>query len=288
LPQDEVHVWRASLYQPQELFACLTHLLSVEERARADRFHFEADRKRCILARGVLRLLLGDCLGMPAEQLEFRYNEFGKPGLALSSLDHELRPSVEFNVSHSGDLVLIALSRGRTLGVDIERMRMDVATEEIATRFFSPNECRDLATVAPDQRCEAFFACWTRKEAYLKARGDGLSLPLEQFDVSFLPGHDPRLIETRHDPAEAYRWTLHALEGGFGYKAALAVEGADWKLKCWEWPTAVGATSARRSASSTKELRDSSRAREKMCGLAKQSGRSAAAAVPARRRSDVP
>ena len=239
LPPDEVHVWRASLDQPQDLFARLTHLLSAEERTRAGRFHFEVDRKRCILARGVLRLLLGDCLGTPAERLQFRYSEFGKPSLAQPSfvqLGHELHPPVEFNVSHSGDLVLIALSRGRTLGVDIERMRMDVATEEIATRFFSVNECRDLATVAPDLRCAAFFACWTRKEAYLKARGDGLSLPLEQFDVSFLPGHDPRLIETRHDPAEARRWTLHALEGGFDYKAALAVEGADWKLKCWEWP----------------------------------------------------
>jgi 4'-phosphopantetheinyl transferase len=233
LPQDEVHVWRASLDQTQGLFARLTQLLSAEERARADKFYFEADRKRCVLARGVLRLLLGDCLGTPAEQLQFRYNEFGKPSLA-----QEPSP-VEFNVSHSGDLVLIALSRGRALGVDVERMRIDLATEEIAMRFFSANECRDLATVAPDQRCAAFFACWTRKEAYLKARGDGLSLPLEQFDVSFLPGHDPRLIETRHDPAEAYRWTLRALEGGLDYKAALAVEGADWKLKCWEWPRGV-------------------------------------------------
>jgi 4'-phosphopantetheinyl transferase len=151
------------------------------------------------------------------------------------SLASELSP-VEFNVSHSGDLVLIALSRGHALGVDIERMRMDVATEEIATRFFSAHECKDLATVAPDLRCAAFFACRTRKEAYLKARGDGLSLPLEQFDVAFLAGHDPRLIETRHDPAEVHRWTLHALEAGCGYKAALAVEGADWKLRCWGWP----------------------------------------------------
>jgi 4'-phosphopantetheinyl transferase len=241
LPQDEVHVWRASLDQPPDFFARLTQLLSAEERARADKFYFEVDRKRCVLARGLVRLLLGDCLGTPAQQLQFRYNEFGKPSLAQSSLAQssladEWRPSVEFNVSHSGDLVLIALSRGRVLGVDIERMRVDVATEEIATRFFSVNECRDLATVAPDLRCAAFFACWTRKEAYLKARGDGLSLPLDKFDVAFLPGQDARLIETRHDPAEAHRWTLHALEGGCGYKAALAVEGTGWKLKCWEWP----------------------------------------------------
>lgn len=228
-------MWRASLNQPSDLFERLVQLLSIDERERADRFHFEVDRKRCILARGVLRLLLGDCLGTPASQLQFQYNEFGKPSLAQSSASRKLQTPIEFNVSHSGDFVLIALSRGRVLGVDIERMRVDVATEEIATRFFSANECRDLATVAPDQRCAAFFACWTRKEAYLKARGDGLSLPLEQFDVSFLPGHAPRLIETRHDPAEARRWTLRALEGGPDYKAALAVEGVDWKLKCWEW-----------------------------------------------------
>jgi 4'-phosphopantetheinyl transferase len=233
LPQDEVHVWRASLDQPQDRFASLMHLMSPEERGRADRFHFEADRKRCVLARGLLRLLLGHCLGRPADQLQFQYGEFGKPSLA-----HAPHPPVQFNLSHSGDLVLIALSRGRALGVDIERMRMDAATDEIAARFFSANECRDLATVAPDMRCAAFFACWTRKEAYLKARGDGLSLALEQFDVSFLPGDEPRLIETRHDPAEVHRWILHALEGGCGYKAALAVEGVDWKLKCWDWPAA--------------------------------------------------
>jgi 4'-phosphopantetheinyl transferase len=231
LPQGEVHVWRANLDQPQRLFARLTQLLSAEERARADRFHFEVDRKRCILARGILRLLLGDCLGTPAERLQFRYSEFGKPSLASESAP------VEFNVSHSGDLVLVALGRGRALGVDVERIRIDVATEEIAARYFSVNECRDFATVAPDLRCAAFFACWTRKEAYIKARGDGLSLPLEQFDVAFLPGHAARLIATRHEPGEVHRWTLRGLEAGCGYKAALAVEGADWQMRCWEWPT---------------------------------------------------
>jgi 4'-phosphopantetheinyl transferase len=233
LPQGEAHVWRASLDQPRDFFARLMHILSPEERARADRFHFEADRKRCVLARGLLRLLLGHCLGRPADRLQFRNSEFGKPSLARG-----LHPPMQFNLSHSGDRVLIALSHSRALGVDIERMRMDVATEEIAARFFSANECRDLATVPPNMRCAAFFACWTRKEAYLKARGDGLSLPLEQFDVTFLPGDEPRLIETRHDPADVHRWTLQALEGGCGYKAALVVEGVDWKLKCWDWPTA--------------------------------------------------
>lgn len=233
LPPDEVHVWRASLDRAQGHLASMMRLLSPEERKRADSFYFAADRQRCILARGVARMLLGHCLGSPASQVQFQYNEFGKPMLAGG-----LHPSLQFNLSHSGDLVLIALSRGRALGVDIERMREDLATKEIAGRFFSPEECRALDTVAADARREAFFACWTLKESYLKARGDGLSLPLAQFDVSFLPAEKIRLIATRHDPAEVHRWTLCGLEGGDGYKAALAVEGGNWRLKCWDWPTA--------------------------------------------------
>jgi 4'-phosphopantetheinyl transferase len=230
LPQDEVHVWRASLVQADSQFAAFTHLLSSEERERAARFHFEVDRKRGVLARGLSRLLLGRCLGQRPEQVQFQYNEFDKPILAGG-----LHPAVQFNVSHSGDLVLVALSRGRAVGVDVEYMRMDVATDEIAARFFSAAECSALATVAPALRSAAFFACWTRKEAYLKARGDGLSLPLTEFDVSLLPGDEARLLATRHDSTEVHRWTLRALDGGDGYQAALAVEGGDWKLKCWDW-----------------------------------------------------
>jgi 4'-phosphopantetheinyl transferase len=165
--------------------------------------------------------------------VQFQYNEFGKPLLAGG-----LHPPVQFNVSHSGDLVLVALSRGRAVGVDVEYMRMDIATEEIAARFFSAAECSALATVAPALRYAAFFACWTRKEAYLKARGDGLSLVLSQFDVSLLPGDEARLLATRHDATEVHRWNLRALDGGDGYQAALAVEGGSWKLKCWNWQAA--------------------------------------------------
>ena len=244
LPSDEVHVWRASLDRMRGHLVSLARLLSPDERERAHRFHFEVDRQRSILARGLLRLLLGHCLCRSADQLQFEYNKFGKPNLANS-----LYPSLQFNLSHSGDLVLIALSRGRALGVDIERMRMDVAVTEIAARFFSAVECEALQMVAPAARREAFFACWTRKEAYLKARGDGLSLPLAQFDVSFLPGDEPRLLATRHDPAEVHRWSLSALEGGECYKAALVVEGGDdCTLKCWEWPAAPAGESGDRES----------------------------------------
>jgi 4'-phosphopantetheinyl transferase len=233
LPQGEVHVWRASLVRADSQFAALTHLLSSEEHDRAGKFHFEADRKRCVLARGLLRLLLGRCLGQRPEQVQFQYNEFGKPILAGG-----LHPSVQFNVSHSGDLVLVALTRDRAVGVDVEYMRMDMAMEEIAARFFSAAECSALATVTPALRSAVFFACWTRKEAYLKARGDGLSLPLAAFDVSLLPSDEVRLLATRHDSTDVHRWTLRSLEAGDGYQAALAVECGDWKLKCWDWQAA--------------------------------------------------
>jgi 4'-phosphopantetheinyl transferase len=235
LPPNEVHVWRATLHQPQEAIAVGMRILSVDERARAEKFHFEADKRRHIIGRGMARTLIGHCLHRPPDGLKFAYNGFGKPSLAPDT-----GPSIEFNISHSGELVLVALAYGRTLGVDVESMQREMATGEIATRFFSPNECRVLSSLPADAQCAAFFACWTRKEAYLKARGDGLSLPLDQFDVAFLPGEKPRLLETRHDPAEAGRWTMCALEPGHGCAAALAVEGSQWKLACWDWPLLPG------------------------------------------------
>ena len=220
--------------QPQSCYAALRQTLSSDERTRADRFHFEADRNRHTLARGMTRDLVGRILGCPADKLQFEYNAFGKPALARSHAG-----KLEFNASHSGDWVLVALSHGRILGVDVERMNPEMSTAEIASRYFSPGECRALAGLPVDLRCSAFFSCWTRKEAYLKARGDGLSLPLDQFDVAFAPGAEPRLLETRHDPAEISRWTLRALDVGPGHKAALVVEGSNWELRCLDWDDGV-------------------------------------------------
>ena len=230
LGSDEVHVWRAKLGLPQDSITGLLRILSPAEREKAARFHFEADRKRAIIGRGMARVLLGQCLGRPPDQLQFEYNAFGKPTLA-GGFDGLMK----FSVSHAGDLILVALARGRELGVDVEHMRADFASDQIAARFFSRNERRALAAVAPELQCDAFFSCWTRKEAYLKARGDGLSLALDQFDVTLAPAEDPRLLETRHDPADAQRWALHAFDPGHGCKAAVAVEGPPCKLICWDW-----------------------------------------------------
>jgi 4'-phosphopantetheinyl transferase len=231
LPRDEVHVWRARLDWPSEYVARLQQTLSADERERADRFYFPADWTRYVIGRALSRILLGHCLGITAGNVRFEYNAKGKPSLATNLR----QTSLNFNVSHSGDVVLVALAYCCNLGVDIERIRANIDADRIAERFFSVSERLSLAALPASMRHDAFFACWTRKEAYVKAHGDGLNLALDEFDVAFLPGQEPRLVETRHDPAEARRWALRDLEVGPNYRAALAVEGADRRLKSWDW-----------------------------------------------------
>lgn len=228
LPDGEVQVWRASLTALTPVVPALRDVLAPQERARADRFHFEADRARHTIGRGLTRLLVGRCLGVDPRTLVFEYSRLDKPMLPAG---HPLR----FNVSHSGDFVLLALARGRELGVDVERIRPDFATAEVAERYFSVGECRQLAALTGEAHRDAFFACWSRKEAYIKARGDGLTLPLDQFDVAFLPDEVPRLVATRHDPPDVGRWSLRDLDVGAGYRGALVAEGADWRLSLWDW-----------------------------------------------------
>lgn len=227
LPQDEVHIWRTGLDLPQSDLTQLRHVLSPEEQERSDRFHFEAERRRCLIGRGSLRLLLGKLLHQPASKLQFEHDEFGKPHVIQGRGSR-----LQFNVSHSGGLILLAITMDRMVGVDVEMVRTDFDLDEIASRFFSAREYATWASLAGDVKCEAFFACWTRKEAYLKARGTGLSISPSRFDVSFLPGEEPRLLETRPDQDEASHWSLRAPQPEPGYKAALAVEGSAWTLKC--------------------------------------------------------
>ena len=229
LPADEVHVHQTTLNLPESSISKLWQSLQPDERERACRFHLEVDKRRCVIGRGLLRLLLGRILGLPADQLRFAYDEFGKPSLIA-----EQGLPLQFNLSHSGEVILIAITVDRAVGVDVEIIRTDLDVDSIAARFFSANEYKILASLTGQMRYEAFFACWTRKEAYLKARGVGLSLPLDQFDVSYLPTEEPRLLATRFDPAEASHWTLRALDLGGDYAAALAATGSAWKLKCWD------------------------------------------------------
>lgn len=234
LGRGEVHVWRTSLEQPEPVLARLREILDDDERRRADRFSFEKGRRQFTVGRGLLRVLLGHYLAVGPAGLRFCYNPYGKPELVRDLGGDTLK----FNLSHSGDLVFYAVSRDRELGVDVETIRPDFASEAIAERFFSPGERVALRGVRPELRARAFFACWTRKEAYIKAKGKGLSIALDSFEVSLEPERPPALIATLDDPDEAGRWSLHELDPGPGYAAALAVEGARCTLRYGTWTVA--------------------------------------------------
>jgi 4'-phosphopantetheinyl transferase len=231
LPEDEVHVWLASLEQPEATIASLKQILSHDELIRAGKFHFQKDRDHFIVARGLLRSILGRYLDRQSVQLQFAYNETGKPSLDNSFQDKNLR----FNLSHSHNLALFAFSYIGEVGVDIEYMRGDVVVEQVARVSFSPREQALLLSLPVEERQHAFYTCWTRKEAYIKGRGTGLSLEPNLFDVTFLPGEPATLLASREDPREPARWTLRALEPGVGYAGALAVAGHDWNLYCHKW-----------------------------------------------------
>lgn len=231
LGDDEVHIWRVLLDQTPSRIQSFFHNLAVDEQARAERFHFERDREHFIVARGVLRDILGGYLNRGPECLTFCYGSHGKPALAGEPDGDEIR----FNVSHSHGVALYAVTRGREVGIDIERIRSDLAVVEIAERFFSGQEVAILRTLPTEEQRQAFFRCWTSKEAYSKTRGEGLSLSLHQFDVSAVPREPAAVLGIPRDPSEASRWFLQEFTPAPGYVAALAVEGYDWRLGCWQW-----------------------------------------------------
>ena len=226
LPADEVHVWRVELAHVAPAEQRWEPVLSADERTRAARFHFSRDRQRYTATRAILRMILGGYVASDPKELVFSYSKNGKPALNCPDTSQ-----VEFNVSHSGEVALLAFTRGRPLGVDVEQVRENFDHEAIAGRFFSRQEQEQLATLPPAERYKGFFRCWTRKEAYIKAEGTGLSLPLHQFDVSLGAGESSRLLATRPDSAEAARWKLREVPAGDGYVAALCVQGGGWRLK---------------------------------------------------------
>ena len=229
LSAGEVHVWRASLEPDASTVERLRATLAEDERGRARRFHFERDRLRFVTGRGVLRELLGRYLGRPPALIRFAYNEYGKPSLS------EEVGGLRFNSSHSHGVALYAFTLGNEVGVDVELLREDFASVEIAERFFSRAEVSALGSLPAHLRTEGFFNCWTRKEAYIKALGEGLSHPLDSFAVSLAPAEPACLISTDEDPSEADRWTIINLKPFQGYAAALAVRGSTPEVRRWEW-----------------------------------------------------
>jgi len=220
-----VDVYSASLEPGATRLDCLFDTLSTEERQRAGRFRFVEHRRHYIACRGMLREILATYLDVFPSQIRFAYNAYGKPVVPGSD--------VRFNVSHSDGWAMFAVTRGRDVGIDIERIEERFMQDQIPERFFSPREVETLRGSPPEQQTDAFFRCWTRKEAYIKARGLGLALPLDSFDVSLRPDEPAALLRG------AGNWSVKELPAPDGFQAAVVSEGWDWRVVHREMPLPV-------------------------------------------------
>lgn len=229
--EGEIHVWRADLDLPRDRVGALERFLAADELGRAKRFLVRSARDRYTVARAVLRNLLSRYVSTAPADLRFRYTEYGKPELAHPAT------SIRFNVSHSHGLAVYAVTAGVPVGIDVEYLHRRATMDrlKIAHRVFSDREYNELASMPRYRRDEAFLACWTRKEAFVKAIGQGLSCPLDQFDVSVDPADPPDLRATHWDPLEAGRWSMSSVDPGPDYIGALAVPARNPKITRWQW-----------------------------------------------------
>jgi len=235
LPPGEVHIWRAELDGPGTFLTLCQRLLSPEETKRAAAYHFEKDRDRFIIRRGILRKILGIYLKTPPEKLSLGYGRRGKPELSgRAGTD-----GANFNLSFSDGLALFAFARSRDIGIDIEHIRHLSETEEISSRYFSVPENRAFQGLADSGKDQAFFSLWTCKESFMKATGEGMSLPPNGFCVSKGPGGTPKLLTVAGDPEAPRRWSFFAFTPEIGYTATLAVQNPSYRLRFWKWSEAL-------------------------------------------------
>jgi 4'-phosphopantetheinyl transferase len=227
----EIHVWSIRLDPAPAAVERLERLLAPDERERAGRFRFEKHRRQYSVGRGALRTLLSAYVGGRPEAIRFRYGHRGKPFLE-PPLD---AGGLQFNLSNSDELALVGFVLGPEIGVDVEYLKPMPDCEQISERFFSESERQVLRGIPGARKEEAFFNCWTRKEAYLKAVGEGLAAPLDSFDVTLAPGDPPRMLTLEGDAERAARWFLHHLLPAERYVGAVAIEGGDWEVKTWSF-----------------------------------------------------
>lgn len=227
----EIDVWRASLELSTPQNKSLLDILSKDEVHRARRFHFKKDHDRFISARGTLRRILGSYLGERPEKIRFRYSSQGKPMLAGNAdLD-----TLYFNLSHSNALAIYAITQNKNIGIDIEHIKDDIATEQVAQKFFSHNEMNSLNKVPEKKRKRVFYQYWTRKEALLKATGKGISFPMDQFDVSLINGMDLSSIKFPQENKRHPHLYVQYIDPDENYVAAIAIEGNDKDISLWKY-----------------------------------------------------
>ncbi len=219
-------MWKIGLEQGGDMLDRFRRTLEVGELERAGRFRFERLQRHFVVSRGFLRHVLGRYLEAKPSELRFTYNDYGKPSLAGEG-------SLQFNMSHSHEMALVAVTRDAAVGVDVEHIRADFASEDIATRFFSRLEVETFSSLPKEERVAAFFRCWSRKEAYIKAIGKGLSQPLDGFDVTLAPADPAALLRAGEDGM--MQWSLSDLDVGSDYASALAVEGTPSQISCFQF-----------------------------------------------------
>lgn len=222
LASGQLQVWRIALDVPPDVLSTFWVELSEAEQQRAGRFHTSQLRNRYITAHGALRRILAQYVHQPAAELQFSFSAYGKPSLISKS-------GLTFNLSHANAWALCVVACQQAVGVDIEQVQALPDLENVAQRFFSPRERQTLAALAETAKPLGFYHCWTRKEAFIKALGSGLSHPLDSFDVTLHPNEEARLIEIRsHTSAH---WSLVHLEPAPNYVGAVAAEGEITQLE---------------------------------------------------------
>ncbi|WP_373650392.1 4'-phosphopantetheinyl transferase superfamily protein [Schlesneria sp. DSM 10557] len=234
LSADVVHVVRLKLDLPLEHWLPFSDVLSEEERQRAARFRFDEPRRQFVTCRGTLRKLLGSLCRISPNAIEFQYGPHGKPGLMVRQADSRIS-ELQFSVSHSGSLGLIALSVGKAVGVDVEEFSPAVKHHQLAERYFAPPEAQELKRLPAELQLSGFYRGWTCKEAYIKALGTGLSHSLSSFQVTIDPARPASLCHIDGKPREPDRWTAMALDVGARYAAALMIAEPNCRVQCWDW-----------------------------------------------------
>lgn len=237
LKRQVVHVIRVRLDLPSDKWKKLTACLSAEELARADRFRFDDPRRRFVTCRTALRQLLGSACGIEAAEVKLCYGPHGKPELSRVDLDSKT-PGIQFSVSHSGELGLIALTIDSPIGIDIEELDPTVRILKLAERFFSASEAEELRNLVAEKQLAGFYRGWTCKEAYLKATGRGLSLSLSSFCVAMDPDQPASLLHVNDSPDEPLHWTTRSLDVASHYAAAVMVSVPDCRIQKWDWQSA--------------------------------------------------
>jgi 4'-phosphopantetheinyl transferase len=249
LAGNEIHVWTTTLNPPANVLVNFAATLSADETERAQRFKFEKHRNRYIAGRGALRAILAQYFNVDAATLRFDYLENGKPTLTGDFAS----AGIHFNLAHTEDLALVGVTRVGLVGVDVECVRPIKNVDELVARFFSARESESFQKVSADQKPIAFFNLWTRKEAMLKATGEGITRSLSLVEVSFLPGEPARVVAISGDAEAGKRWRLREMTPAKGFTAAVAVGGEtsniqhptsniqvaesarEIAVKCWKW-----------------------------------------------------